>query len=309
MLQNAGFLRRRSAGMHNWNWDDLRFVAVLAEVGTIAEAARRLNVNRTTVQRRIAAFEDQLSYRLFSRDSWGLKPLPEAGPILDAAREIGEALVRIERKTSSSDQAIAGELSLTTPDDLYLAGISDAIAALQHTYPALKLKLSITTRPLDLDKREAEIAIRPSMAPPEHLVARRICDLCFHPYASRDYIERTGTVAADAHRWLCLQPAFSAAPSETWLSRNIPTADITLRADSYLAVAEAARRGLGVAILPAAYADKLKGLQRVDGLMEDRLVVGLWLLTHPDFRQSPRVKTAMDLLAEKLKPLKARLES
>ena len=295
--------------MHNWNWDDLRFVAVLAETGTIAEAARRLNVNRTTVQRRITAFEGQLSYRLFSRDGWGLKPLPEASPILEAARDIGDALVRIERKTSDSVQEVRGTLSLTTPDDLYLSGMSEVIGEFQRLYPDLQVQLSVTTRPLDLDRREAEVAIRPSLAPPEHLVGRRICDITFSAFASPEYLDQAGTRPAAGHTWLALQEAFGQAPSEIWLGDNIPPDRVRLRADSFIAVAEAARLGQGIAVLPGCYGDRVEGVRRVDGLVNERLATGLWILTHPDFRQSPRVRAVMDFLGETLTAWKPRFDT
>lgn len=309
MLQIAGFLRRRVAGMHSWNWDDLRFVAVLAETGTIAEAARRLNVNRTTVQRRISAFETQLSYRLFSRDGWGLKPLPEASPILEAARQIGDTLVRIERKSADSTQDISGVLCLTTPDDIFLSGISEIIVAFQKHYPALKIQLNVTTRPLDLDRRESEVAIRPCDAPPEHLIGRRVCDLTLAPYASKDYLAGAGPRMLSEHAWLSLQTSQGQTRAETWLAGNVPDEQVCFRADSFVATAEAARRGQGVAILPCCYGDQLDGLNRVDGLIEDRLATGLWILTHPDFRQAPRIRAAMDFLSEALPAYRARFDA
>lgn len=286
--------------MLNWNWDDLRFVAVLAETGTIAEAARKLNVNRTTVQRRIAAFEDQLSYRLFSRDGWGLEPLPEAGPILEAARQIGGTLSQIERKTSGASAEVSGELSVTTTDSIYLAAAARLLGDFQAQYPALQLHVSVATRALDLDRREAEVAIRPSLAPPEHLVGRRICDLTFHPYAAPAYLENGHLRRVSDHDWLGMFETFRGVPSETWLSDHVPKERVKLRADSYVAIGEAARHGLGVAILPACYGDQTDGLVRVPNLVPQRIVTGLWVLTHPDFRQSPRVRAAIDFLSEGL---------
>lgn len=295
--------------MHSWNWDDLRFVAVLAEVGTIAEAARRLNVNRTTVQRRISAFETQLSYRLFSRDGWGLKPLPEASPILEAAREIGDALIRIERKTTGAVQDISGELSLTMPDDLFLSGVSEVINAFQARYPALQVHLSITTRELNLDQREAEVAIRPSIAPPEHLVGRRVCDMTFHPFASDSYLSQSTARSIHEHKWLTMQDAFRNSPSEMWVADNVPPTCIGLRADSFVALAEAVRLGQGVAMMPSGYGDAIPGLSRVEGLAKDRVATSLWLLTHPDYRQSPRVRAIMDFLGEALATYKCRFDA
>jgi DNA-binding transcriptional LysR family regulator len=50
--------------MQHINWDNLRYVLMVANKGSIAAAARELEVNRTTVLRRINLFQEnlQLSY-------------------------------------------------------------------------------------------------------------------------------------------------------------------------------------------------------------------------------------------------------
>lgn len=286
--------------MLNWNWDDLRFVAVLAEAGTIAEAARRLNVNRTTVLRRITAFEDKLNYRLFARDGWGLEPLPEAQPILEAAREIGDTLTAIERKTSGTGQDVSGDLTMTTTDSIFLAHIGEVVSRFQETYPNINLHVSVTTSRLNLGQREAEVAVRPSLAPPEHLVGRRVCDLNFGPYASRDYLNRHTYRSLADHDWIGMTADFKNAPTEAWLADHAPKGKIRFRADSFIAIAEAARWGRGIALLPRAYGDRHPDLVRVDKLIDGDIVTGLWVLTHPDFRQSPRVRVLMDFVTEEL---------
>ncbi len=286
--------------MLNWNWDDLRFVAVLAEAGSIAEAARRLDVNRTTVQRRITAFEDQLEYKLFSRDGWGLEPLPEAAAILEAARQIGDTLTQIERKTSGASQDMSGDLRVTTTDSIHLALLGRIVRDFQAIYPAIQIQLTVSTRPLDISRREAEVAIRPSLAPPEHLVGRRICDLTFHPYASLDYLASDSFRTARQHKWIGMVDTFRGAPPEIWLANNVPGENIVLRADSFVAIAETARQGQGVAFLPSCFGDSLNDLHRVDDLVKDRVVTGLWVLTHPDFRQSRRIGAIIDFMSEQL---------
>ena len=49
------------------NWDNLRYVLLIAEHGSVAAAARFLGVNRTTVLRRLNGFEEELGTRLFHR--------------------------------------------------------------------------------------------------------------------------------------------------------------------------------------------------------------------------------------------------
>lgn len=53
--------------MKGLDWDDLRFFLAVAATGSLSAAARELNVNTTTVLRRIANLEEALDARLFER--------------------------------------------------------------------------------------------------------------------------------------------------------------------------------------------------------------------------------------------------
>ena len=57
--------------MQHINWDNLRYVLMVANKGSIAAAARELKVNRTTVLRRINIFQENLNCRIFDRGENG----------------------------------------------------------------------------------------------------------------------------------------------------------------------------------------------------------------------------------------------
>jgi len=59
--------------MHNLDWSDLRFVLAVAKEGSAAAAARSLDVNHSTVVRRVRAFEDRLQIRIFDHLSTGYR--------------------------------------------------------------------------------------------------------------------------------------------------------------------------------------------------------------------------------------------
>ncbi|GGB68735.1 LysR family transcriptional regulator [Henriciella pelagia] len=291
--------------MHNWNWDDLRYVAALADTGTITEAARRLNVNRTTVQRRITAFEQQLKYRLFSRDGWGLTPLPEAAPILEAARQIDESLSAIQRKMNGASGDVAGDLTFTTTNSMFIAQIAELVRRFQDAHPSIQLHINLTSSTLNLNPRGAEVAIQPSTAPPEHLAGRRICDVTFGLYASWDYAARFKSHSPAEHDWIGYTDGLEGTPANSWLANNVPRNRIRMRADNYVAIAEAARWGSGIAVLPRAFGDRHEGLRRIEGLLDERIATGLWMLTHPDLRQSPRVRAFMDFMSDALSDVRS----
>ena len=79
------------------NWDNLRYVLVVANKGSISAAARELEVNRTTVLRRINRFQEDLNCRIFDRSDTGYVLTPEAEKMITAAREVGVVAFGLRR--------------------------------------------------------------------------------------------------------------------------------------------------------------------------------------------------------------------
>lgn len=174
------------------------------------------------------------------------------------------------------------------------------IDAFPEKHTALRIDLSVTTRRLQLDRLESDIAIRPSDSPPEHFIGRRVCHLAFGVRSSRKYLERSDGRRREEHVWLIVSDGMSAPPPGRWMEAFVPPGRRVFRADTFVAIAEACRPGRGVAMLPKAYAARLPDLAPVDHLMDRPHATGLWLLTHPDMRNNPRVRAFLDFFGKQL---------
>jgi DNA-binding transcriptional LysR family regulator len=284
--------------MHVQNWDDYRFVAVLARTGSLAETSRILGVDRSTVQRRVKALESRLGYNLFLRNGSHYEALAEAQPILAAARTLESAIS--PSQAPATKETLGGNLSITTTDSIYMSGVSEMIDAFQALHPSLRLNLAVTTRRLALDRLESDVAIRPSDSPPDHFIGRRICDLSFGVFANQNYLAKNPGLRREDHDWLTVSDDMSNSPPGRWIDAHVPKDRHVLRADTFIAIAEACRLGRGVALLPKSYAVRVPELVSLDHLMDGPHSTGLWLLTHPDLRNNPRVRAFLDFMGQQL---------
>ncbi len=75
------------------NWDDLRILLASVRAGSVAVAARQLGFDRTTVSRRLAAFEEQTGSKLFDRLRGGIL-LTDEGSALVRGAEKAEAVIK-----------------------------------------------------------------------------------------------------------------------------------------------------------------------------------------------------------------------
>jgi len=292
--------------MHNLRWSDLEYVLAVARSGSVAAAARTLNVNHTTVLRRVQAFEDEQNIRIFERLRSGYKLTGEGEVFLDAALAIEETVADLDRKVAGGDPALSGPLSITTTDSIF-PWLAPDVAELQRRYPEFVVEVTVTNMRLDLDNRDADIAVRPSAQPPEHLIGRMICDLVFGIYATRARARAEADLPIEARTWLGVAPPLSGSVVGDWMTGAVPEERIVLRSNTFVGLRDMAVQWLGHTVLPRHLGDATAALVRVpDGF--DRLAAGLWLLSHRDVLRSPRVRIASDFLLRALKRKQAEFE-
>jgi DNA-binding transcriptional LysR family regulator len=86
---------------------------------------------------------------------------------------------------------------------------------------------------------------------------------------------------------------------------NVPADRVALRTNSRVVFVEAVTAGAGIGVLPCGVAAQLPTLVRHGGLIPE-LALPLWILTHEDLKDTPRVRALFDFLVslfEREKPL------
>ena len=290
-------MRYSDAVMQQINWDNLRYVLMVAENGSIAAAARELRVNRTTVLRRINSFQDNLSCRIFERSESGYILTPEAEKMIDAAREVENTIFNMQRQIAGRELRLEGELRVTTTDTLIVSVIGPHLASFHRKHPHIVVNVVMTNNILDLNRRDADVAVRPTGAPDGHLVGRRLADIQFAIYASPDYLGSCNADRLDQHSWIGFETELQSTLPGKWLDNNIPVEKICLRGDSFIALKVASENGMGLSLLPHYLGDSSKYLQKLPIAIEE-LNTGLWLITHPDLNRSAKVHAFMDHFSE-----------
>jgi len=285
--------------MQHINWDNLRYVLMVANKGSIAAAARELEVNRTTVLRRINLFQEKLNCRIFERGESGYVLTPEAEKMIHAAREVEDTLFTIQRQITGHELKLEGELRVTTTDSFMVSVLGPHLATFNQQYPHIVVDILVTNSILDLNRRDADVAIRPTRHPDSSLVSRRLCDVEFAVYASADYSGPGAPGNIADGRWIGFVDSLQATPVGNWFEAIVDTSRICMRCDSFVALRIAAEAGIGLALLPTFLGDASQTLIRLD-FPTDELTTGLWILTHPDLVRSARVHAFIDHFSEAL---------
>lgn len=278
------------------DWNDLQIFLALEREGTARAAAARLKVSHSTVSRRVDALETRFGVKLFDRTPDGFMVTASGARILARAQQIEADMLELERSVIGDDIRLQGYIRLTAPPPVVEFLLFPILKAFRDRYPLISIEIMSSYGYADLSRRDADIAIRFSEAPDEHLVGRRLPEFRDSVYATRAYIAahwRDGKPVDPAWVGWMQEGAFADHIRKT----PFPKAPVAWRLPSLHQQAAAASHGFGMASLPLMMGDANPRLERVPGagLQSGRPA---WLLTHPDLRRLERVRVFAKFLAE-----------
>ena len=287
--------------------NDLRLVALVAQTGSLSGAAKRLGVNHATVFRRVAQLEDRLAVRLFERTSGRYHTTPAGDQLAHAGALMDDTATQALLRVAGQDLRPSGAVRISTTDSLALTLMYPIMAQCRAQYPQITLTLSVDNNAANLSRRDADIAVRATGRPPEHLIGKRIAPLHFRVYGAKRYLKSTRKLTAlSSHEWIALDDSQSGHRTLRWLENIKPLAEVGLRANSFGNICQACVDGLGLAMLPSFMGDATPALQAVGDPVPE-CAAELWLLTHPDLRETTRVKVVYQLLQTALSKMLLRV--
>ena len=280
------------------DWNDLRTVLAVARAGSLAGAARALELRHSTVFRRIEQAERRLGSRLFERSRSGWSPNPQGEAVARAAAEMESAALGAERAISGADARLEGTIRIATSELLAGHLLLPLLRPFLAEHPGIEIECDVSNRNVDLTRREADLALRATPQPPDMLVGRRIGSMRYAVYAAKPLIgKRQSAPVLGELPWVGFDERIAHFQIAQWFRHALPDVRPRLRLDSMSALMKAAAAGIGAVLLPTFAAAQEPALVRVTEEI-DGPEMGLWLLSHPDVRGNARVRALAAHLAQ-----------
>jgi DNA-binding transcriptional LysR family regulator len=242
------------------DWDNLRYFLELARSGTLMSAARRLEVDHTTVARRIQALEKEVGAPLFSRESGGHR-LTEAGRRLQPQVEAMESAFRRPSRAPRRPRTKACRAWCASARPRASAPWCwrrSSRCSRQH--PKLTIDLLAMPRLVHLSRREADIVIsleRPARGP---VVVTKLTDYTLRLYASKKYLAKHKPIKTRedlrGHTFISYVDDLLFSKELQYLDELHKPDTFALRSTSILAQHAAVAAGAGIAVLPAFIAER-----------------------------------------------------
>ncbi len=197
---------------------DLAFFVLLMRQGSLAAAAREMDLTPPAVSKRLAKIEERLGVRLLNRTTRRLALTGEGEVYLDHARRILADIAEMERLVASGRDEPRGLLRVNAPLGFGRAFVGPAVSAFVARFPEVEVRLHLTDRPVPLPNEAIDVGIRFGDLPDSRLIARRVAAnrrvLCAAPA----YLDRAGRprAPADLARHACIVLRQNDDPYGVW---------------------------------------------------------------------------------------------
>ncbi|MBE7637339.1 LysR family transcriptional regulator [Sneathiella sp. P13V-1] len=281
------------------DWNGIRDFLAVIEAGSLTSAAQYLNVSQPTLSRRLSALEEALGAKLLIRTPRHLQ-LTEAGKqIYKLATRMGEEAVSIENIALGLDKQLAGKVRISVTEIIGINWLTPILKEFNVSHPGILIDLQINNDVANLQKREADIALRLMPPSQQEIVARHIGDIGYALYASRDYIERYGnpTTQEALSNHVAVNLAGNTSTAQ-WMRQLFDERNISFQFSTLLGVHRAVEAGLGIGPLLCYFGDKDPNLIRISFGMEPVLKEA-WLCTLPEIHSNARIKAVYNFIRTK----------
>lgn len=285
-------------------WDDLRVFLGVARGGTLSAAGRRLQLDPTTVARRIARLEGAIGRSLFEITPAGHVLTPRGLELLAHAQAMESAAIACA-EGSPGTAAAGSTIRVSVSEGFGTSLVAPNLVGFVDRYPAITVELVASTGFLNPSRREADIAImlaRPKRGP---LVARKLTDYHLGLYGPAGMKPPRDRASLNGERLIGYVPDLIYSPELDYLNDAMSGSGATLSSTNVNGQAAMIRSGAGVGILPCFIGDADPAIQR---LLADEIDIrrAFWLVLHKDLRGVARIKlfTAwLDELVAEMRPL------
>ncbi|GAB3426222.1 LysR family transcriptional regulator [Flindersiella endophytica] len=252
----------------------LRYVVAVAETNSFTRAAESCLVVQSALSHQIARLERELGARLFERTSRRVRLTPAGAAFLPAARQCLEAAERAAAEVSAAIGEVRGRLAVGVISTVAAVDVPAALKEFRGRHPQVRVSLRMgpseelceqveqgtidvafvglttTAQPAGVEARELARDRHVAVVAPDHpLAGEPAVDLA--RLSAELFVDLPANSAGRAQSDL----AFAAAGL---------TRDVAFEVTSAHLIAQLVGQGLGVAMLPSAYAPQLAGVATVE---------------------------------------------
>jgi len=289
--------------------NDLSIFVAVAEHGSFSKAASSLGLAKSTVSERVRALEDELGAQLLRRTT-RRSNLTDAGRALfDRGRTIVALAAEAESELTAATRTAVGRLRMSAPISFGLRFLTEIVAELMRSQPALSIDFQLEDRNVDLVAEGFDLALRIGRLPDSSMSLIGVGSSRRLVVGSPAYVERHGAPSSpsELRSHECLLYTNQRDP-DTWFFNRPDGSEERARVSGRLksnhgdALAELASQGAGLAWLPEFIVEPFIEQGRLVALLPERCVaeIPIQVLFPPRSQRTFKEQLLVDALKRRL---------
>lgn len=171
-------------------FDDVALFIRLVEDGSITSVAKKMNLSRSTLSKRISALERELGMQLYQRENSQLQ-LTAAGEMIYAkfAKNMHHVEELLNKTRYDNKDELIGTLRIAMPGALMAYVLAPHIATFVKRYPKISLNIRyLVLGNADLINEQFDIAICTEMPSLQSVKVRKLGEESLKMYAHTSYV-------------------------------------------------------------------------------------------------------------------------
>lgn len=169
----------------------LYFIRVV-EAGSFRQAAMHLNVEPSTVSRKVASLEQRLNVQLLNRSPQSSTPTELGWEYYERLSTLMLEQTALDDEISQGVSHVKGTIHITAPVDFGTQFVVPVCQKLQQQFPNLNVELKLGSEFRELSTANLDVAVRIGQLPDSTLIAKKVGEVARVLVASPEYLARYG---------------------------------------------------------------------------------------------------------------------
>ncbi len=272
------------------DWDDIKLALAIARTGSLSGAAKMLDMDQSTVGRRLTAMEASLETTLFKRSKQGVVPTEAGQAFIARSGEIERQTISLVEQVKTTGQQPGGVVRLCGNQWTLDRMVSSGLPAFLAANSKIELRL-ISGRPrTSLWHHQPSLGLWFETQPMDGAFQIKLGKVPYAVYAAP---------GCDPQDWVVFHDEDNPSNRAGLFAQRVTKgcARIRLRALDAETLHQAVASGIGRALLPCCIGEADPRIER-QLLDEPEFERDLYLHVHPDSLNSSRVQAVMTWIRE-----------
>lgn len=287
---------------NNVNWQAWAYFIATAEMGSLSRAAEKLGISQSTLSRQLVGLEKALGDSLFNRSTQGVD-LTEFGLLLlEEATTMQQSAQRLHRIANGERNEVSGSIRVSVNQIIAQYYLPNILSDFMDRYPNIHVQIEVTNQATNIDKRDADVAVRMFKPLQNDLVSRHLFDIPLGFFASPSYLQ---SITAPKNLQELFQLRVLGYDRDTQIEQGgrqlgyeLNNEEFHFRCDYMPLQIELARNDGGIVITHQTLAESL-GLCELT-IQTTLPTMPVYLVCHRDVQHNKKIRVMMDFLADKL---------